>query len=206
MTTISSFAQFTAPFRDGAIGIAWPIPSEKKPGAMVCVVGEGLMPDHRSPRYRVFAEFEETRLSDLHRQFRTFMIANRSRVPRGIYANTLDLAMFRAWKLHDAMTGSPIRISQAMTLWAPNNLEHYLNLILEHRPLDADQDKRKVLFNDGSQLVGHLMKQAPAKNDKKIDDYPPIAALGFALEALKLTAHRNEAPKPIRLRDAKGWT
>lgn len=195
-----------APFSDGAIGIAWPIPSEKKPAFMAVVVADGLMPNNRTPRYKVIYEVEEHRLSDLHAKFRYFVVRNRARFPRGVFANTLDLAMTRSWKLLDAITGSPISLRQALTLWAPNNLEHYFSLIHEQRPLDSDSKLKGLIFEPGSKLPGWLLKQLPTTTEKKIDDYPPLAALGFALEALMLAAHKQDAPRTVRLANSGGWT
>jgi hypothetical protein len=163
-------------------GLAWP---ETKDGSLVIAavdLFEGTELETR--QIRVLAEANESDIDtflkhalQLQRLFSPFMETIK------FYGNTTSLAMmelldqFNRDRRHRSI--SPFYLTEAPQLKGPQKLEFYAQLIRKYT-----QPGRKILHFWDTALPSYLMGLCTEEISRNILDYPPIAALGYALAVL----------------------
>jgi hypothetical protein len=160
-------------------GFAWPFLT--MPG-FICVLGEDYTPDHElqfSPRHmRVLVEYESSNLEELHR--RCCWIRDKFDLNQIIGID--DTPLYKIWN-QSSEPDTKIYFS------APYNLEKIdLNLISQLVRRHTERGYKTLHFGDQSRLPSYLSELTADKiKENEIQEYPPIAALGFCLSQMEFT-------------------
>ena len=178
-------------------GLAWPY--GKKPGYAV-IVAEAMKedPQLKDRPIWVIKEIEEPDILVLLRYCQDtqepFMV-------QSWHGNTGDKAMMANF-YHLSREQGQGRFTFRMAPYAskPNGLAHYMPIIKKYLAIN-----RKILYlGQGSKLAGGLAQAGAEALSQNPSEYPPIAALGYALTYLytvKLESPRQKKPK----RKSSGW-
>jgi hypothetical protein len=165
-------------------GLAWP--HGDKPGfALVLAEDEGQNPAADTAPIRVLAEYQNLLVPEL--------------IDRcGIFSSIYEVQAWLGDTTHLPMmklTNDRIQLSKALFADDSKALQFYINLITE-----LTQIGQKILhFGEDSQLRTVLRNLSPDRLGANVAEYPPIAALGYALAALRF----NQAPSPHLLEEAR---
>jgi hypothetical protein len=163
-------------------GLAWP---ETKEGFLVIAAVDFFENTELEARHiRVIAEAHESDIGnflkhalELQRHFSPFMETIR------FYGDTTSLAMmelldqFNRDRRHRGL--NPFYLTEAPQLKGPKKLDFYAQLIRKYT-----QPGRKILHFRNTALPVYLVGLSSDEIDKNVLDYPPVAALGYALAVL----------------------
>lgn len=171
-------------YRQVAGGLAWP--QGAKAGFLI-VVGEESRPELESGQrvLWVLAEQEAASLADIYRHYRELSEKYLLREWYGDPGNRAMMQLFR--QQGREVQGEkllPLVVLGAPYHDDPQGLTFYVQTVNEL----VKSSKKLLFFGEHSKLPGNFLNLTPEDFQGKATDYPAIAALGYAVTALRVYA------------------
>ena len=169
-------------YRQIAGGLAWPAPPA--PGFMVVMAEEGRLELESGQRVLwVLAEQEAQDLAAMYRYYREMSEEFLLRQWYGDTANRVMMHLFRGQQRQvQGEAQVPLVVLGAPYHDNPQALLFYVQTIQ-----DLVKSSQKLLYlGENSSLPGNFLALSPEELTDKAADYPPVAALGYAVAALRI--------------------
>src|SRR4030042_1036364 len=185
---------------DGQVagGIGWARPPQ--PGFLV-VVGEEARRQLETGRrvLWVLAEHEARQMSEMYRLYRELSEAFGLQEWYGNPKNKAMMHLFRSQQQEiQGETQLPLVVMGGPYHDHPQGLLFYVQTVDE-----LTQSGRKLLFfGEKSVLPANIINLAPEQLTGQAEDYPPIAALGYAVSAMRLYGPAPAAAPEYRERES----
>ncbi len=169
-------------YRQVAGGLAWP--TGPKPGFLVVVGEEGRRELQTGQRVLwVLAEQEAGSLADMYRHYRELSEKFLLREWYGDPGNKAMMHLFRQQTREvQGEKFMPLVVLGAPYRDDPQGLLFYVQTVNEL----VKSSQKLLFFGENSQLPGNFLTLSPEDLEGKAQDYPPVAALGYAVAALRL--------------------
>lgn len=185
-------------YRDGAGGIGWPAPSRGAPGFVLAAKVEGHTKDGKHPRITIIDEAEARTVTELHSIWRRILKEHGKIFKSGWFADTKNSSMAFAWR--SACRNERVnpfdthKLRSPVNIWREDNIDYYLDLIQSTDPMNSSgsNDPRLTFALKGKSIIrNQLMRPPDHKGGSSISDFPSLAALAFAIEAIR-SKDKNE--------------
>jgi len=169
-------------YRQVAAALAWP--QATKPGFLV-VVGEESRPELENGKrvLWVLAEQEAAGPAEIYRHYREMSAKFLLREWYGDSSNRAMMQLLRQ-QLREVQGEKllPLVILAAPYHDDPQGLLFYVQTVNEL----VKSSQKLLFFGENSSLPGNFLTLSPEELKGKAEEYPPVAALGYAVTALRL--------------------